>query len=170
MNIFFSSNCPVEAANNLCLTHLRKMYVESLQLLSTALRQTGTQSDTLYKITHQQHPSTVWVRSSVQHFNWLVVHTQAIRNLLPAKPHQSDSILEEILSTTPNIPDNGFKPHPKCINTDEWSSLKHSVVFDDVTVCYRKYLKAKYQHWTTRTDKRKVKVEFVAGLPDYMLD
>jgi hypothetical protein len=144
------------------------MYVESLQILSTALRQTGTSSDTLYKIAHPQHPSTVWTRSSLAHYNWLVEHTKAIRKLLPNKSHKSDSILEEILSITPNIPDNGFKPHPKCINTDEWQDLKHSVVFDDTTTCYKNYLKTKYHHWTTRTDKRTIKVEFVNGLPDYM--
>lgn len=109
------------------------------------------------------------MRESIHHYNWLVAHVKAIQALVN-KPTKFDQRLEAILEHTPDLPDNGFTPPPKVVDLKTYPELKHSVVFDDVTVCYKKYLRNKYQHWTTRTDKRKVKVEFVAGLPDYMLD
>ena len=169
MNLFYSSHCPIESANNMCKVHINKQYQESIQLLSTALQLTGVVDPDLPKPTHQNHPSAVWVRQSIQHYNWLVAHTKALRSLYWKESHGYDKYLDAVLSHTPNLPDIGFTTPPKCINTTEFPELKHDIVFSDVTVCYKKYLKIKYNHWLTRTDKRKIKVEFVNGVvPEYM--
>lgn len=169
MNIFYTSYCPVEAANNLCKVHINKMLQESIQLLSTALQLTGTIDGNLCKPTHENHPCAVWVRLSVDHFNWLLEHTKALRSLIEKPVHGYDKYLNAILLHSPNIASMGFVRPPKCINIDEYPELVSSKVFDDVTVCYQKYLRIKYQRWTTRTDKRKMKVEFVNGVvPEYL--
>lgn len=109
------------------------------------------------------------MRESIDHYNWLVAHTKALRSLYEKPVHGCDKYFDATLLYTPNLPSKGFSEPPKCINTDEYPTLKTSYVFDDVTVLYKKYLKTKYRYWTTRTDKRKVKVEFVNGIvPDYL--
>lgn len=167
MNAFYSSHCPIESANNLCKVHLNSQFKESNQILSTTLRLLGVEDETLCKFTHPNHPTVKWVRESIQHYNWLIAHVKAIESLVGTHTKFSDR-LKTILQYAPDLPDNGFTPPPKVVDLKDYPELKHSVVFDTVTVCYKKYLKAKYHNWATRTDKRKMKVEFVNGVPDYM--
>jgi hypothetical protein len=95
MNIFFLDNNPVDCARQHCDKHVIKMILEYAQLLSTAHRvldgkqlieQRNTNGKTrkikvwkleseldsvLYKATHSNHPSAVWVRESKQNYMWL---------------------------------------------------------------------------------------------------
>jgi hypothetical protein len=122
------------------------------------------------KSTHAHHPCVKWVATSIENYNWLVAHTKALRELYQKPVHGYDSYFQATLQHTPKLPSTGFTEPPKCINTDEFPSLKTAYVFDSVTVLYKKYLKTKYHNWTTRTDKRKMKVEFVGNVPDYMIE
>ena len=72
MNIFYLSNCPQKAAEFHNDKHCVKMILEYAQMLSTTHRllDDDVHSD-LYKATHKNHPSTVWTRSSKQHYDWL---------------------------------------------------------------------------------------------------
>lgn len=167
MNVFYTSPCPVISANNLCKVHLRSQYKESTQMLSTVLRLQGVEDDRLCKLVQPNHPCTKWLRKSIENYNWLIEHALAMKALLN-KPSKSDERMEAILAHTPNLPSTGFTEPPKVINTDEWPQLKQTVVFDTTTVAYQKYLRVKYHNWVTRTDKRKMKVEWVSGEPEYM--
>ena len=72
MNIFYLSSCPAEAAESHNDKHCVKMILEYAQMLSTAHRELdGNVPDILYKSTHKNHPSTIWTRSSKQHYDWL---------------------------------------------------------------------------------------------------
>ena len=64
MNIFVVDHDPFVAAKMLCDKHVVKMILETAQLLSTAHHLTGSPlACKLYKMTHKNHPSAVWVRS-----------------------------------------------------------------------------------------------------------
>ena len=72
MNIFYLSSCPQEAAESHNDKHCVKMILEYAQMLSTAHRELDDDvPDILYKSTHKNHPSTIWTRSSKQHYDWL---------------------------------------------------------------------------------------------------
>ena len=92
MNIFYLDNNPEICAKYHVDTHVVKMILEYSQLLSTAHRVLdGTeyvdtssgraikrwkivnekQEDLLYKATHINHPSAIWVRKSVGNYIWL---------------------------------------------------------------------------------------------------
>ena len=80
MNIFFLDKDPVIAAQYHCDKHCVKMILESAQLLSTAHRvldEDDAHPD-LYKVAHKNHPSTIWTRSSEEHYIWLY---ELFRNL-----------------------------------------------------------------------------------------
>jgi len=80
MNIFYLDKDPRICAENHCDKHCVKMILEYAQLLSTAHRvldgdpnqelPDGRQ-DVLYKATHVNHPSAVWVRQNEANYKWL---------------------------------------------------------------------------------------------------
>ena len=98
MNIFFLFQCPVEAAEALCLAHM-KMIVESVQLLYTAHHLHGAEfadhpADLkIYRKTHASHPMALWVASSVPNYRWLHAHATALAaryaRLWPGRTHAS---------------------------------------------------------------------------------
>lgn len=72
MNIFATSTCPKSAAQDHCDKHLVKMILETAQLLSTAHHICGEPTDVpeIYKVTHQNHPSAIWVRETSGNYTW----------------------------------------------------------------------------------------------------
>lgn len=92
MNIFYLSDNPESAARQHCDKHIVKMVIEYAQLLSTAhrmldgkeyidvtannrkikrWRMEDDREAILYKASHINHPSAVWVRKSVWNYRWL---------------------------------------------------------------------------------------------------
>lgn len=99
MNIFYVDEDPTKAAQALVDKHVVKMILESAQMLSTAHRVldghqhpgktkagrkttwylfTDGRENIVYKATHINHPSSKWVRESVENYNWLVDHFFAL--------------------------------------------------------------------------------------------
>lgn len=72
MNIFLTSPCPRECAQNLDDKRLGTMLKESAQMLATGCLFKGI--DVGYKATHDYHPCTRWARSNSLAFGWLVEH------------------------------------------------------------------------------------------------
>ncbi len=92
MNIFYLSYNPVTCAEEHCDKHVVKMIIEYAQLMSTAHRvldgipyydKTANgrnikrykldepRESNLYKASHINHPSAIWVRESNRHYQWL---------------------------------------------------------------------------------------------------
>lgn len=76
MNIFATSDCPVKSARFLDDKRVVKMALESAQLLSTAMTLTGGTGP--YRVTHQNHPCSLWARSSRVRYLWLLDHFVAL--------------------------------------------------------------------------------------------
>ncbi len=79
MNIFILDTSPSNAVKMLCDKHIVKMPLETAQLLcgvfwvflkSSSLTQANISIP--YKMTHHNHPCSVWVRESQGNFNWLI--------------------------------------------------------------------------------------------------
>ena len=125
MNIFYLGKRPDDAAEMRCDKHCVKMILEYAQMLSTAHRVLDGENvhPDLYKIAHKNHPSTIWTRSSKQHYDWLF----RLFRMLSAeytlrysngefKVHKSWDKLGKILETAPkNIVDNGWVDPPQCM-------------------------------------------------------
>ena len=159
MNIFYLSNCPQEAAEAHNDKHCVKMILESAQMLSTAHRELdGNVPDILYKSTHKNHPSTVWVRSSKQHYDWLFrlfrmlsaeytirySNKTLIKNFGGEfKVHKTWEKLGKILEIAPkNIEDNGWTDPPQC--------MPDHCKDEDTVTAYRKYYiqeKSSFAKW-----------------------
>ena len=76
MNIFTTSECPKQSALWLDDKRVNKMVLESAQLLCAAVTLHGGTSP--YKLTHVNHPSSIWARRNKSNFIWLVEHAYAL--------------------------------------------------------------------------------------------
>lgn len=157
MNIFMSSECPIESANNLDSKRINKMLLESCQMLSTAVNECGGKAP--YKSTHKNHPSNVWVRQAKKNYSWLWSHAQQLTHIYTletGKTHKCESILLELAKPEHYIliPDNDAEMTalPNCAaNQSKGISFKH---ITDTFEAYRLYLVAR---WNTDTLKPKWK-------------
>ena len=116
MNIFYINADPIAAAQQLADDHIRKMQIESAQMCSTAHWESGSQAP--YKRAHVNHPSTKWVRESIQHYRWLINHGLEICSEFTkryGKHHKTQDVLEWLRDNEPSINDNGFNPPPQCM-------------------------------------------------------
>jgi hypothetical protein len=116
MNIFYINEDPIIAAKELTDDHIRKMQIECAQMCCTA--HWVTNSEAPYKQAHTNHPSTKWVRESIQHYNWTVRHGLEICDEFEkryGKKHKTKEVLLWLYENKPNIPDAGFVAPPQCM-------------------------------------------------------
>lgn len=81
MNIFYLHDDPIMSAKAMTNKHIVKMIVESAQLLSTAhhiLDGDNVIPTRIYKPTHKNHPSAIWVRETIGNYLWLRNHLWAL--------------------------------------------------------------------------------------------
>jgi hypothetical protein len=96
MNIFCTSDCPIQSAKFLDDKRCQKMVLESAQLLSTALRVNGYKAEDIYKIAHLNHPSSRWCRATQGNYKWLLEHFRALCDEYTrrfGKTHASSALL-----------------------------------------------------------------------------
>lgn len=72
MNIFILNEDPEIAAREHCDKHVVKMILESAQLMAAACLLNGAESP--YKLTHKNHPCSIWARTTRENYEWLLIH------------------------------------------------------------------------------------------------
>jgi hypothetical protein len=113
VNIFASSNCPIESAKFLDDKRCIKMCLETAQLLSSALRLCGYSGNDIYKITHKNHPSNIWTRATQGNYKWLLEHFRALcneYNRRTGKTHASSKLLPIFEANVVLIPEGEKMP------------------------------------------------------------
>lgn len=132
MNIFFLDRDPQVAAQYHCDRHVCKMIVESAQLLSTAHRvldgnECGRLPDErnaiLYRATHKNHPSAIWVRSNIEHYRWtfnlLYYLIWEYKNRWGFhKEHKTQRLQFPLLNAPRAIPTGPWQDPPQCMPDD----------------------------------------------------
>jgi len=110
MNLFVLDKCPKKSAELMCDKHVVKMILEVAQMLSTAHREFESKivTDTclLYKKTHLNHPSTIWVRTTGANYLWTYAHFVALCDEYTkryGKVHLSETKLKKLLSHVPCV-------------------------------------------------------------------
>jgi hypothetical protein len=139
MNIFYLDRCPRKAARMHCDKHVVKMILEYAQLLSTAHHvldgPNGPIVDKLYKVTHKNHPSAVWVRQSLLHYWYVYDMFKTLCYLyteIYGKEHLTQTKLLHVLKYHPdNIELKQFQHPPQCM-PEEFYDL-------DTVTAYQQY-------------------------------
>jgi hypothetical protein len=70
MNLFYLDPDPKACAAAHCDKHVVKMIIETAQLLSTAVRVHKPNAENVYKTSHLNHPSAIWVRANRSNYLW----------------------------------------------------------------------------------------------------
>lgn len=135
MNIFVLDENPKLCAEYHANIHVVKMLLEAMQLLYSTYYFTDSVPENAYKLTHQNHPCSKWVRESLS--NWLWLKELATELYKEYKFRYNDKIHKsgELIYTLPmpNINDIGLTKRPQAMD------FKYQEL--DVVVAYRNYYK-----------------------------
>lgn len=175
MNIFYLDRDSKLAAQQHCDKHVVKMIIEYAQLLSTAhrildgnmyLSKTANgrnikrwklddyREPILYKASHINHPSAVWAREELSHYQWLwnlaSELCQEYRHRYGGttdKQHKTSLVIQKLSFAPNNIKRNGVFTEPPQAMPDDVK------VAGDSIAAYRNYYKvhkARFAKWTNR--------------------
>jgi hypothetical protein len=147
MNIFVLDNDVKKCAQYHCDKHVVKMIIEYAQMLSTAVRLT-TDLDIGYKLTHKNHPCTVWARKSLSNWKWLRELSKEVNDEYRYRydkevNHKSFDVIQTL--PEPNIPDLGLTAFPL--------AMPEYCMLGDVPNSYRNYYmkeKSNFVSWKKR--------------------
>lgn len=117
MNIFASYPDPFLSGMLLDDVRANKMIVESAQILSTALRKNGFESDDLYKPTHENHPCVLWASELRANYDWLMAHwftLMARFKIHRDKPHACERLIRPIADNHTLLPSGDFDGFVNC--------------------------------------------------------
>ena len=140
MNIFILDLDLRKNAEYHCDRHIVKMITEVAQLLSNAYCDTNQQHLAPYKLTHLNHPCSIFARESLS--NWLWLQELGIELYVEYQYRYGNKIHksgETILNMTPpNLKDIGMTKYRQCM-PDEFKC-------DSITKAYRNYYNGDKQH------------------------
>ncbi|MBC8282988.1 MAG: hypothetical protein H8E32_04185 [Nitrospinae bacterium] len=146
MNIFILDKDIQKCAQYHCDRHVVKMILESAQMLSTGVRLSGL--DEGYKMTHPNHPCSLWVMESLANWKWLRELSKALNEEYRFRfdrkvNHKSYDLICSL--SLPKISDLGLTPFTQAM-PDEY---RHK----NPVKAYRKYYKGEKSSlfkWTKR--------------------
>jgi hypothetical protein len=179
MNIFFLDRNPEVCAQMHCDKHVVKMIIEYAQLMSTAHRMLdGKQvvetvkgrklkrwmiddprNDVLYKASHVNHPSAVWVRASASNYLWLYnmwSHLLREYTFRYGRRHETEKLFFALARQPNNISVSGWSDPPPAMPDD-------CKIPKDSLASYRNYYLLKKSHFAKWT-KRNVPAWYSFGL------
>ena len=138
MNIFYLSDYPHLCAEYHCDKHVVKMILETAQMLSTAHHELDGENAILgiYKSTHKNHPSNVWVRESYgnYHYTWsLLYYLLKEYSKRYGKIHATHRLLDPLSVRPKNIDGTPVHTEPPQCMPDEYK------VKGDSIQAYRNY-------------------------------
>ncbi len=116
MNIFVLDENPQVAAKMHNDKHVVKMILESAQLLCGVHHMTDPLTDPLtteqvpYKLSHKNHPCSIWARQCIENYIWLCDLGLSLCEEYTyryGKRHKSQDVIEWCLINKPNLRENG---------------------------------------------------------------
>lgn len=140
MNIFFLDNDLTKCAQYHVNCHAVKMITEQNQLLCSTYFFTGQDELSPYKLTHKNHPCSIWTRESLSNWLWLKSLTIELCKEYTYrydKIHAGELIVRSL--PTPNLIDIGFTKF-RCAMDAEF------IISDNPVVNYRNYYNKAKQH------------------------
>ena len=154
MNIFFLDVDPSRAAQAQCDVHVRKMIVETAQLLCTAHHRIGVATEWMYKPYNINSRFVSWILESEANYRWLYNHFLALNTEYynrSSKVHASirDRNLDNVLAIIPVKDPFPLEVTIPACAFGEWPNapqLPLSTISETVDT-YRKYYRYKYLQW-----------------------
>ena len=125
MNIFYLDRDTTKCARYHNDKHVVKMILETAQLLCGAHWVTGGEAP--YKLSHKNHPCSIWVRQDLNNYLWLCdlgIKLCWEYSHRYGKTHKTYDILLWCSDNHPHIPNERFT-HPPLAMPDDYKELCH---------------------------------------------
>ena len=148
MNIFVLDTNHFDNALYHCDKHVVKMPLETAQLLCSARHVLGCTSQISYKITHKNHPCSIWCRSSYENYFWLAELGIALCEEYQyryGKTHKCLQVISECIYDAPKFEQYQLTPFAQ--------AMPEVYKCDNAVNAYRYYYIAEKQplfKWTSR--------------------
>ena len=110
MNIFVLDLNPQKCAEFHNDKHLVKMILEQTQILCSVHHIINPDKDIPYRLTHKNHPCSIWARQCIENYVWLCDLTRELcreYTFRYSKKHKTEQVLEWCMINQPNLPVNG---------------------------------------------------------------
>lgn len=137
MNIFVLDIDPKLCAKYHANIHVTKMLVETAQLLCSTYYTTEQSNLSPYKLTHVNHPCSIWTRESLSNWKWLkrlgIELYNEYKHRYGDKTHKSGEVIMNLVE--PNLLDIGLTEFAQAMD-DEFRN-------DDAVKAYRDYYRLK---------------------------
>lgn len=150
MNIFFLDYDPKLCAKYHNDKHVVKMILETAQLLCGTHHMTNSQYEIPYKLSHKNHPCSIWVREDLHNYKWLVELGFELCDQYTHrynKRHKTQDVIEWCATHYPKIPSIKLTTPPLAM-PDEYK-------LGDAVMSYRNYYRgekkdfSKWKHGET---------------------
>jgi hypothetical protein len=154
MNLFILSLNMAQCAEWMIDKHISKMILEAVQMLCSAKRCLEPSGDhsKLYRITHKNHPVTIWIRTSIENYMWTLDMIEAMHNewqyrYQHTKEHKSYTLAKWLRQNPPPVESfdhKGLTPFALAM-PDEYKT-------EDPVESYQNYYrsKARFATWKRR--------------------
>lgn len=154
MNIFYLHNIPKICAQMHCDKHVVKMILETCQLLCSAHYMSNSTYVPCYKLTHKNHPCSIWTRESVSNYKWLCnlgLELCKEYTYRYGKIHKCQNYIIDLQKNIPLLPKIPFS-QPRQAMPDIW---KH---FDSIQAYRYYYFFEKYHihSWKGKINSREI--------------
>lgn len=133
MNIFILDLDVKKCAEYHCDKHVVKMILETSQLLCGVHHLSGS-SEIPYKLSHKNHPCSIWARESLTNYLYLCelgLELCKEYTYRYGKRHKSQDVIEWCIVNKANISDKGF--------TEPAKAMPEEYKTKDVVQSYRNY-------------------------------
>lgn len=151
MNIFVLDYDPKLCAQMHCDKHVVKMILETAQLLCGVHHMVESNVEIPYKLSHKNHPCSIWARECVENYVWLCdlgLELCKEYTYRYGKRHKSEEIIEWCILNIPNLKENGTVTNFKLAMPDECK------IGNNAILSYRKYyidFKKDFAKWKNRS-------------------
>ena len=133
MNIFFLDKNPMKCAQYHNDKHVVKMILETAQLLCGSHWATGGEAP--YKLSHKNHPCSIWVRQDLNNYMWLCelgMELCAEYTHRYGKHHKTEKVIDWCCQNHPDIPNVKFINPPLAMPD-------HCKISNNAVLSYRNY-------------------------------
>ena len=149
MNIFILDLDVKKSAQYHVDKHVVKMILETAQLLCGVHHMTEQVTDQAtaqvpYKLSHKNHPCSIWARESMSNYLYLCEIGLALCDEYTysyGKRHKSQDVIEWCIINKPNLSDKGF--------TEPAKAMPEEYKVDDVVESYRNYYRGAKKDFAT---------------------
>ena len=151
MNIFVLDEDVTKCAEYHNDKHVVKMVLETAQLLCGVHHMTDSELDIPYKLSHKNHPCSIWARECIENYIWLCdfgIELAKEYTFRYSKRHKCQDIIEWCIENKPNIRENGDLTPFALAMPDEYKC-------DDAIKSYRKYYMMDKPHIANWKNRKK---------------